>query len=118
VVENRAFHESFCAADAFCRVIEGVALRCRRKFTIEDYIRKHGLIQRRVSPEGQWIPATLVVPRDDDFQVFGNDDGTHVVVLNTTKRQFKIMHGDMVFLETEWLDARRNYETDARPFWE
>jgi hypothetical protein len=28
------------------------------------------------------------------------------------------MHGDMVFLMTEWLDARRNYETDAQPFWE
>ncbi len=84
---------------------------------IEDYIKKHGLTQRHVPREGRWIPSSLVVPRDDDFQVFGNDDGTHVVVLNTTKKQFKIRHGDMKFLETEWLDARNNYETDANPFW-
>ena len=86
--------------------------------TIGGYIKKHGLIQRDVRPEGHWIPATLVVPSGDNFQVFGNDDGTHVVVLNTTKKQFKIMHGDMRFLETDWLDARNNYETDARPFWD
>lgn len=85
---------------------------------IEDYIKKHGLTQRDVPREGKWIPASLTVPPDNNFQVFGNDDGTHVVVLNTTKMQFKIMHGDMKFLETEWLDARNNYETDARPFWD
>ena len=56
---------------------------------IEDYIKKHGLTQRHVPREGRWIPASLAVPRDDDFQVFGNDDGTHVVVLNTTKSNSK-----------------------------
>ena len=85
---------------------------------IEDYIKKHGLTQRQVAREGTWIPASLTVPLDDDFKVFGNDDGTHVVVLNTTRQKFKIMHGDMTYLETDWLDARNNYETDARPFWD
>ncbi|TMB62665.1 MAG: hypothetical protein E6J54_30305 [Deltaproteobacteria bacterium] len=85
---------------------------------IEDYIKKYGLMQRHVPREGKWIPASLTVPWDDNFQVFGNDDGTHVVVLNTTKNQFKIMHGEMVYIESEWLDARNNYETDARPFWD
>jgi hypothetical protein len=32
---------------------------------IEDYISKHGLIQRDVAREGQWIPASLVVPTED-----------------------------------------------------
>lgn len=85
---------------------------------IEDYITKHHLMQRNVPREGKWIPASLTVPREDDFQVFGNDDGTHVVVLNTTKKQFKIQHGEMVFLESDWLNARNNFETDARPFWD
>jgi len=85
--------------------------------TIDGYIKKHGLIQRDVRPEGHWIPATLVVPSGDNFQVFGNDDGTHVVVLNTTKKQFRIMHGDMVYLISEWLDASHDYGTDAQPFW-
>lgn len=84
---------------------------------IEAYIKKYGLVQRQVSAEGTWIPASLTVPKDNDFTVFANHDGTHVVVLNTTRQQFKIMHGDMVYLETDWLDARNNYETDARPFW-
>jgi hypothetical protein len=68
---------------------------------IEDYISKHGLIERDVPRDGQWVPASLVVPYEDSFTVFGNDDGTHIVVLNTTKKKFKIMHGDMVFLETD-----------------
>ena len=84
---------------------------------IEAYIDKHGLTQRNVSPEGTWIPASLTVPEGNDSKVFANDDGTHVVVLDTTRQQFKISHGDMVYLETDWLDTRNNYNIDARPFW-
>ena len=86
--------------------------------TIHDYIKKHDLKERDVPTEGVWIPAALVVPRDDQRRIFANDDGTHVVVINDTQQKFKIMLGDLVFLQTERLDARNNYETDARPFWQ
>jgi hypothetical protein len=74
-----------------------------RPAVIEEYIKKHGLIQHYVRLEGSWIPANLVVPRQDEFVVFGNDDGTPVVVINTAKEQFKIMHGDMVSLSNSWM---------------
>jgi hypothetical protein len=84
---------------------------------IDEYIEKHRLKQRDVPTEGVWIPASLVVPREDKRRIFANDEGTHVVVINDTQQKFKILHGDLVFLQTDWLDARNNYETDARPFW-
>jgi hypothetical protein len=87
------------------------------KMRIEGYIERHGLKKRDVSREGTWIPASLTVPLDDQFAVYANDDGTHIVVINTTKKRFKISHGDMVILETGWLDANISYQTDAEPFW-
>jgi hypothetical protein len=89
------------------------------KTTITDYIKRHALTKRNVKPEGQWIPATLVpADHDDKFEIYANDDGTHVVAINTTRKRFKILHGDLLFLESDWKDAQMNYETDARPFWE
>jgi len=85
--------------------------------TIHDCISKHSLTQRNVSRGGKWVPASLAVPRGDDFEVFGNDDGPLVVVLNTTKTNSRSYTGDMVFRETDWLAAGRIYETNARPFW-
>jgi len=55
--------------------------------------------------------------RDNKARIFANDDGSHVVAINETQQKFKIMLGDMVFLQTDWLDARNNYETNAQPFW-
>jgi len=88
------------------------------RMTIHDYIGKHGLTQRNVPRERKWTPATLRGRGATAFEVFGNDAGNHVVVLNTTKNQFEIMHGDMVFRETDWLATGRRYQTKARPFWE
>jgi hypothetical protein len=86
---------------------------------ITDYIERHGLTKRDVKPEGQWIPASLLPKdRDDKFEIYANDNGTHVVALNTTRRRFKIVHGDLVFIESNWEQADISYETDARPFWE
>jgi hypothetical protein len=116
--DKRGFDLIFrCAPKSFfdCRTVNDPAMMSLMK--IEDYIKKYALTQRDVPRVGKWIPDSLTVPWDDDFQVFGNDDGTHVVMLNTTKKKFKIMHGDMVFLETDWLDARIDYKTDAKPFW-
>jgi hypothetical protein len=86
------------------------------KMTIEDYIKRHGLAKREVKSE--WVPSMLIPEDGDDkVEIYANDDGSHVVAINTTRKRFRIVHGDMVFLTSEWLDARNNYETDARPFW-
>ena len=84
---------------------------------IDEYIRKHGLTERDVPTEGVWTPSSLVVPPDEKRRIFANDDGTHVVVINDTRQRFRIVLGDLVFLQSDWLDARNNYETDAQPFW-
>ena len=86
--------------------------------TIYDYIKKHGLVERNVPPGVLWIPGSLMPPPEDKFSVFGNDGGTHIVVINTTKNRFKITHGEIVFLESEWLMAGNDYQTDATPFWD
>ena len=61
----------------------------------------------------------MLLPEDenDDFEIYGNEDGTHVVVLNTSRKKFKIVHGDLLYLESDWKNAEMSYETDARPFW-
>jgi len=88
------------------------------KTTIEDFIKRHSLTKRDASPEHHWIPAMLIPPdHDDTFEVYANDDGTHAVSINTTRNKFKIVHGDLLYLESDWKDARNSYETDARPFW-
>jgi len=61
--------------------------------TIHDCISKHSLTQRNVSRGGKWVPASLAVPRGDDFEVFGNDDGPLVVGAEHDENQFKIVHG-------------------------
>ena len=89
------------------------------KTTIDDYIKRHALTKRNVKPEGQWIPATLLPEdREDKFEIYANDDATHIVAINTTKKRFKIVYGDLLFLESGWKDGQISYETDARPFWE
>lgn len=86
--------------------------------TITDYIKRQGLTKRDVRPEGQWIPANLLPEdRDDKFEIYANEDGTHVVSFNTTRRYFKIVHGDLVFIESDWKQADVSYQTDARAFW-
>jgi hypothetical protein len=65
--------------------------------TIKQYIQKHGLTKRPVKGEGQFIPfvPAALVPEDDNdtFEIYANDDGSHVVSLNTTRKRFRIMHG-------------------------
>jgi hypothetical protein len=86
--------------------------------TIQDYIGRHGLIKRHVERFGHWIPSMLLPEReDDDVEFYANEDGTHVVVLNTTQNKFKIVHGDLLYLQSDWKDAGIKYETDAGPFW-
>jgi hypothetical protein len=88
------------------------------KTNIKDYIARHGLIKRHVERFGQWIPSMLLPEdADDEVEFYGNDDGTHVVVLNTTRKRFKIVHGDLLYLQSDWKNAEMNYETDASPFW-
>ena len=88
------------------------------KTTIEDYFKRHGLTKRDVKPLGQWIPVYAVPPdRDQTFEIYGNDDGTHVVVINTTQKKFKIIHGDLLFLESDWMNVQDSYDTEARAFW-
>jgi hypothetical protein len=88
------------------------------KTTIQDYINRHGLTKRYATRETHFIPAMLL-PEDDKeaFEIFANDDGTHVVAINTPRKQFKIVHGDLLFLDSGWKDAQINYETDAQAFW-
>jgi hypothetical protein len=86
---------------------------------IDNYIDLHGLTSRDVHSDDAdtWIPVDLSVPEGNDFKVFANDEGTHVVVIDTTADRFKIHHGEIVPLATDWLDSELDYETDARPFW-
>ena len=88
------------------------------KTTIEDYIKRHSLTKRQVKSEGQWVPSMLIPEdRDDKVEIYANDDGTHVVAINTTRKRFRIVHGDLLFLTSDWSDAQISYQTDARPFW-
>lgn len=84
--------------------------------TIDQYIQKHELIERKISSVS-WIPVNISLPEDDKGRFFSNDDGTHVVVMNDSKKLFKIYRGDMISLHSEWMDSQVNYSTDARPFW-
>ena len=88
------------------------------KATIEDYVKRHGLTKREVKSFGQWIP-TYAIPseRDQIYEIFADDDGRHVVVIDTKKKKFKIVHGDLVHLESDWNDAQISHDTEARPFW-
>jgi len=86
--------------------------------TIEDYVKRHGLTKREVKFLGQWIPVYAVPPdRDRIFEIFADDNGTHVVVIDRTKKKFKIVRGDLLHLESDWEDAQSSHETEARPFW-
>lgn len=86
--------------------------------TIEDYIKRHGLTKRPGQSEGKWVPSMLIPEdRDDKYEIYANDDGTHAVSMNTTRKRFKIVHGDLVFIASDWLNAEIRYETDARAFW-
>ena len=88
------------------------------KTTIEDYVKRQGLTKRDVKPLGQWIPGYAVPPdRDRVFEIYGNDDGTHVVVIDRTQKKFKIVHGDLLLLESDWMNAQESYDTEARAFW-
>ena len=88
------------------------------KSTIEDYVKRHGLTKRDVKPLGQWIPGYAVPPeRDRTFEIYGSDDGTHVVVIDRTQKKFKIVHGDLLLLESDWMNAQESYDTEARAFW-
>jgi hypothetical protein len=85
---------------------------------IEDYLKRHGLTKRDVKSFGQWIPAYAVpVDRDQIFEIYANDNGTHVVVIDRAQKKFKIVHGDLLHLESDWKDAQSSYDTEARPFW-
>jgi len=88
------------------------------KTTLEDYIKRHGLAKRDIKSFGQWIPVYAVPPDSNQVvNVYGNNDGTHVVVINVTRRKFKIVRGDLLHLESDWQDLQSGYETEARPFW-
>ena len=88
------------------------------KTDVRDYITRHGLKKRSVQVKGQWIPAMLAPEDwDDELEIYANDDGTHVVAINTTRKEFKTMHGDLLYLTSDWKNAELSYETDARPFW-
>lgn len=88
------------------------------RMTIRDYITRHHLIKRHVERFGDWIPSMLLPEsEEDEVEFYANDDGTHVVVVNTTRNRFKIVHGDLLYLHSDWKDAATNYETDATPFW-
>jgi hypothetical protein len=87
--------------------------------TIEDYIKKHGLVERHIksTPFSAWIPASVAVPDDHDSRIFTDDGATHMVVVDTTVRKFRIVHRDIAPLETDWLDSETDYQSDSRPFW-
>ena len=87
---------------------------------IEAYIEKYGLTQRDTSsppPESGGVPLVATAPEGHDSELFANDDATHIVVLDRRARKFKIIHGEMGFMASEWLDSETNYLRAFQPFW-
>ncbi len=86
---------------------------------IEDYIKKHGLVERQIKkpPFSTWIPASVAVPYDHESRIFTDEGATHIVVIDTTIKKFRVIHSDIAPLATDWMDSEADYLNDSRPFW-
>jgi len=86
---------------------------------IEDYIKKHGLVERPIkdTPFSVWIPVSVTVPPDHESRIFTDEGATHMVVIDTTIKKFRVIHNDIAHLATDWMDSDMDYLNDSRPFW-
>ena len=87
-------------------------------------MQKHGLTQKAsvegYAAAGEWITCCKAdsccgedVNQDecsgDHFDIFGNEDNTHIVSVNRTKGLFRICHCEMLCMCSDWSPVEEDY---------
>ena len=93
--------------------------------TIQQYIDKYSLTLWKKYPraasgvfDGGWTPSLFLMKGDekspnDQYEILANDEKTRFVSKNITKNMFKIVHSEMVVIESEWLPMQTNFSVQA-----
>jgi hypothetical protein len=98
--------------------------------TIQDYIKKHGLVLWRKYPvaanlNAPWTQTFFIdqkidgkdvpFPHGEQFEIFSNAEKTRFVSMNITRGLFRIVHCEMVVIISEWQPSQMNFSTQAIP---